>query len=66
MPGMVVSVRVKVGEVVKKNQTLLFLHAMKLENDIRSPRAGKVLEIKVKDGQALEKGAIMIVLGPEN
>ncbi|MCC6572952.1 MAG: hypothetical protein IT462_04090 [Planctomycetes bacterium] len=65
MPGMVVSVRVKVGEVVKKNQTLLFLHAMKLENDIRSPRAGKVLDIKVKDGNALEKGALMIVLGPE-
>ncbi len=65
MPGMVVSVKVAPDEIVRKGQTLLFLHAMKLENDIRSPRAGKVLEVRVKDGQALEKGAVMVVLAPE-
>jgi biotin carboxyl carrier protein len=64
MPGMVVSVRVKPGDVVKKNETLLFLHAMKLENDIRSPRAGKVLEVRIKPGEILEKGAPMVLLGP--
>jgi len=64
MPGMVVSVLVKPGDVVKKNQSLLFLHAMKLENDIRSPRDGVVLEVPIKAGDALEKGALMVRLGP--
>jgi 3-methylcrotonyl-CoA carboxylase alpha subunit len=64
MPGMVVSVLVKPGDAVKKNQSLLFLHAMKLENDIRSPRDGVVLEVPIKAGDALEKGAVMVRLGP--
>lgn len=64
MPGMVVTVRVAVGEVVKKNQSLLTLHAMKLENDIRSPRDGVVEAVLVKANDVLEKGAVMVKLGP--
>lgn len=64
MPGMVVTVRVKVGESVKKNQSLLSLHAMKLENDIRSPRDGVVEAVLVKPNDVLEKGAVMVKLGP--
>lgn len=63
MPGMVVSVKVKVGDSVKKNQSLLALHAMKLENDIRSPRDGIVEAISVKPGDVLEKGVPMMKLG---
>jgi biotin carboxyl carrier protein len=63
MPGMVVAVNVKEGETVKKNQSLLSLHAMKLENDIRAPREGVVKEIRVKPNDVLEKGAVMIRLG---
>jgi biotin carboxyl carrier protein len=64
MPGMVVAVKVTVGETVKKNQSLLSLHAMKLENDIRSPRDGVVEAVLVKANDVLEKGAVMIKLGP--
>ncbi len=64
MPGMVVAIRVQVGELVKKNQSLLNLHAMKLENDIRSTRDGIVQAVLVKPNDVLEKGAIMIKLGP--
>jgi biotin carboxyl carrier protein len=64
MPGMVVAVHVQQGQQVKKNESLLSLHAMKLENDIRSPREGVVTEIAVKAGDVLEKGALMIRLGP--
>jgi biotin carboxyl carrier protein len=63
MPGMVVAVHVKEGESVKKNQSLLSLHAMKLENDIRSPREGIINEIRVKANDVLEKGAVMIRIG---
>ncbi|MCA8911261.1 MAG: hypothetical protein KDB82_06130 [Planctomycetes bacterium] len=64
MPGMVIAINVKVGDEVKKNQSLLSLHAMKLENDIRAPREGVVKEIAVKPNDVLEKGALMIKLGP--
>jgi biotin carboxyl carrier protein len=65
MPGMVVAVHVKEGELVKKNQSLLSLHAMKLENDIRAPREGIVKQIAVKASDVLEKGALMIRLTPK-
>jgi biotin carboxyl carrier protein len=64
MPGMVVAVHVEVGQAVKKNESLLSLHAMKLENDIRAPREGIVKEIRVKQGDVLEKGAVMIRIAP--
>lgn len=64
MPGMVIAVNVEEGQQVQKNESLLSLHAMKLENDIRSPRDGVVKEIVVKPEQVLEKGALMIRLGP--
>jgi biotin carboxyl carrier protein len=64
MPGIVVTVRVQVGETVRKNQSLLSLHAMKLENDIRSPRDGVVEAILVKANDVLEKGVVMVKLGP--
>lgn len=64
MPGMVVAIKVTVGDTVKKNQSLLSLHAMKLENDIRSPREGVVEAILVRPNEVLEKGIVMIKLGP--
>ncbi|MCC6464180.1 MAG: hypothetical protein IT463_02440 [Planctomycetes bacterium] len=64
MPGMVVTVRVKPGQAVKKNESLLGLHAMKLENDIRAPRDGVVQGVFVKAGDVLEKGVLMVRLGP--
>ena len=64
MPGMVVAIHVEIGQHVKKNESLLSLHAMKLENDIRAPREGVVKEIAIKPNDVLEKGALMIKLGP--
>ncbi|MHC4841025.1 MAG: biotin/lipoyl-containing protein [Planctomycetota bacterium] len=64
MPGIVVTVKVAVGDEVKKNQSLLTLHAMKLENDIRSPRDGIVQEVLIKPDDVLEKGHLMVKLGP--
>ncbi|MBZ0136480.1 MAG: hypothetical protein K8I27_08925 [Planctomycetes bacterium] len=64
MPGMVVAVHVEIGQQVKKNESLLSLHAMKLENDIRAPKEGIVKEIAVKPNDVLEKGTLMIKLAP--
>lgn len=62
MPGLAVTVLVKVGDSVEKGQTLVTLNAMKLENDIRSPIAGVVQDVRITPGQTVEKGMLMVVV----
>ena len=50
MPGKIVDVKVKVGDAVKKGQTVLVLEAMKMENDIVAPCDGKITSVTVKKG----------------
>ena len=45
MPGKVVKVLVKLGEEVKEGQGLVVVEAMKMENELKSPKAGKVVEL---------------------
>jgi acetyl-CoA carboxylase biotin carboxyl carrier protein len=54
---------VKVGDSVEAGQTLMIVEAMKTMNPIPAPKAGKVVEILVKDGQPVEFGEPLIVLG---
>jgi biotin carboxyl carrier protein len=56
----VVSVLVAAGDEVKEGQGVVVVEAMKLENELKSPKAGKVLEVKVVAGQTVEKGVLMI------
>jgi acetyl-CoA carboxylase biotin carboxyl carrier protein len=53
---------VKVGDTVSQGQTLMIVEAMKTMNPIPSPKAGKVVEILVEDGQPVEYGASLVVL----
>jgi biotin carboxyl carrier protein len=62
MPGRVVNVLVAVGDEVKAQQGIVVVEAMKMENEVKAPKAGKVVEIKVVAGQAVEKGQLMIVI----
>ena len=57
MPGMVIIVKRNLGDTVLKNESILILEAMKMENDIRSPIAGKIKDVFVEEGKAVEKGA---------
>ena len=50
LPGVILEVKVKEGDMVKRGQTLLILEAMKMENDIKADRDGKVTSIKEKKG----------------
>ncbi len=54
---------VKVGDSVKEGQTLLIIEAMKVMNQIPSPRAGQVTTILVRDGQPVEFGEPLLVVG---
>ncbi|HET7412700.1 MAG TPA: acetyl-CoA carboxylase biotin carboxyl carrier protein [Pararhizobium sp.] len=53
---------VEVGSTVKEGQTILIIEAMKTMNQIPSPRAGKIVDILVEDGQPVEYGEPLIVV----
>lgn len=62
MPGRVVRVLVAKDDEVGAGQGLVVVEAMKMENEIRSPRAGRVQELAVREGQAVEAGALLAVV----
>lgn len=62
MPGRVVNVLVAVGDEVAAHQGLLVVEAMKMENELKSPKAGKIAELHVKPGQTVEKGELLLVV----
>ena len=63
IPGLITKVLLKAGDPVKKDQPVLCLDAMKLENEISAPRDGTVKSIDVQPGQAVEKGQSLFVIG---
>jgi biotin carboxyl carrier protein len=62
MPGRVVRINVQVGDAVEVGDVLLILEAMKMENEIRSPKAGVVKEIPVAIGQSVVGGQALAVI----
>jgi biotin carboxyl carrier protein len=64
MPGVVIRLLVKEGDVVEKGQPLLILEAMKMQNEIAAPAAGKVTRIHVTERAAVASGALLLTLGP--
>ena len=62
IPGLVVKVLVQDGESVDVGQPLVILEAMKMENEIRAPRAGTVKSCEALAGQRVEQNASLIVL----
>ncbi len=64
MPGKIIRVMVKPGEEVVKNQPLLVMEAMKMENEIRAAQPGRVGQVKVSEGQAVETGADLCLIDP--
>jgi biotin carboxyl carrier protein len=60
MPGQVRSVSVRVGDLVKKGQTLLTMEAMKMEIRIQALKDGKVKAVYVAQGQTVEREQILI------
>jgi biotin carboxyl carrier protein len=62
MPGRIVKVLVKPGDMVAAHQGLVVVEAMKMENELRAPQAGRVTEVKVADGMSVDAGAVLIVM----
>ncbi|MGA1193261.1 MAG: pyruvate carboxylase [Kiritimatiellia bacterium] len=65
MPGMVVNVAVKTGDVVEKGQKLLSLEAMKMETMINAEISGKIGKILVEPGSQVETGDLLMAIEPK-
>ena len=63
LPGVVLDIKVKAGDVVKKGQTLIVLEAMKMENNIAAPSDGTISKISVEKGASVLEGTELIVIG---
>ena len=62
MPGRVVRVLVSPGDDVAARQGVVVVEAMKMENELRSPKAGKVKEVNVTPGTSVEAGRVLVVI----
>ena len=62
LPGVITSVKIKEGEMIKAGQVVAVLEAMKMENDLQAERDGKVKEVKVEKGDSVLEGAVIIIL----
>ncbi len=62
MPGTVLDIKVNVGDTVAENQLLVVFEAMKMENEIMAPKAGKVASIAVKKGENFATDAVLLTI----
>ena len=63
MPGRIVSVSVTVGDKVETGQGVVVIEAMKMENELRAHAGGTVREIRVSEGDTVDKNAVLVVIG---
>ena len=64
MPGKILELLVQIGEDVEKDQPLVILEAMKMENELKAPSAGTISEIHVKPSQNVDKKQPILTIQP--
>ena len=62
LPGVILDIKVKEGDEVKKGQTVIILEAMKMENSINADRDGKITSIKVSKGESVLEGTDLVII----
>ncbi len=62
MPGKITEIKVKVGAVVKEDDELMILEAMKMENPICAPISGKVVELNVAVNGLVATGQVLAII----
>jgi biotin carboxyl carrier protein len=55
MPGLVVAIPVEEGQAVHKGDVLVILESMKMQNELKSPRDGKVSRVRIQPGDNVEQ-----------
>ncbi len=62
MPGRVVRVLVKPGDAVEAHEGIVVIEAMKMQNELKSPKQGKIAEIRVKPGDTVAAGDVLAIV----
>ena len=62
LPGVILDIKVNVGDEVKKGQTIIILEAMKMENSINADKDGKVTAINVSKGESVLEGTDLDII----
>ena len=62
MPGRVVKVLVEPGQTVVARQPVVIIEAMKMENELRAPRAGTIAAVRASEGTSVDAHAVLVVL----
>ena len=62
MQGTIVKVHVRAGDKIEANQPICVLEAMKMENEVRSPSAGEVVDLRVQPGDTVAVGAVLAIV----
>jgi biotin carboxyl carrier protein len=52
----------RAGDSIERDKPVIVMEAMKMENEIRAPQAGKISKLSVTEGQAVETGAELFVI----
>lgn len=60
IPGVIHSIKKKVGDRIEKGETILILEAMKMESEIDSPGGGVIEEVMVKEKSAVREGDVLV------
>lgn len=62
LPGVILEVKVSVGDTVKKGQVIIILEAMKMENNINADKDGKITAINVNKGDSVLEGTDLVII----
>ena len=62
LPGVILDIKVKEGDMVKKGQTIIILEAMKMENSINADKDGKITAINVSKGESVLEGTDLVII----
>jgi biotin carboxyl carrier protein len=62
MPGRVVRLLVEVGEEVEEGQGVVVIEAMKMQNELKSPKAGLVIRVGAAVGDTVGSGDVLVVV----
>ena len=62
LPGVILDIKVNVGDAMKKGQTIIILEAMKMENSINADKDGKIAAINVSKGESVLEGTDLVII----
>ena len=62
LPGVILEIKVKVGDAVKKGDTIMILEAMKMENNIQATADGTISKVSVEKGASVLEGTELIII----